>query len=105
MLLSYADNQRFQRLVDCGTLWRLPLLGVAKLLYDQGAVPAEHRLGLDDLSHSREALLAQLLAAHGEGLARHHSAGCDLGAGGEGCGVPASDIHGAIAVPDQRSPS
>jgi hypothetical protein len=32
-------------------------------------MPSENRLGLDDLGHCREGLLAQLLADYGKGLA------------------------------------
>jgi hypothetical protein len=54
--------------VDFGTAWRLPLLGAVELLGDQCAVPAEHRLGLDDLGHALEGLLAQLLANLSQGF-------------------------------------
>jgi hypothetical protein len=53
ILPSYADNQRFELLVDGGTAWRRPLLGAIKLLGDQFAVPAEDRSGLDDGGDSR----------------------------------------------------
>src|SRR5881296_2182315 len=54
ILLGDADNQRFELLGDCGTAWRLPLLGAIELLCDQCAVPAKNRLGFDDLGHSLE---------------------------------------------------
>src|SRR5262249_26284955 len=69
ILLGDADNQCFELPVDGGTAWRLPLLGAVKLLGHEFAMPAENCLGLNDLSHSLEGLLAQLLADHGEGLA------------------------------------
>src|SRR5262247_2364120 len=69
ILLGDADNQCFELLVDRGTAWSLPALGAVELLGDQCAVPAENRLGLNDLGHFLEGLLAQLLADDGEGFA------------------------------------
>src|SRR5438128_1985103 len=69
ILLGYANNQRFELLVDFGTAWRLPLLGAVKLVGDQFAVPGEDRVGFDDLGHFLQGLLAQLVADLSQGLA------------------------------------
>jgi hypothetical protein len=44
-------------------------LGAVKLLGDQLAVPAENRVGFDDLRHFLQGLLPQLLAQLGQGFA------------------------------------
>jgi hypothetical protein len=44
-------------------------LGAVKLLGHERAVPAENRVGLDDLRHFLQSLLSQPLADLGQGLA------------------------------------
>jgi hypothetical protein len=69
ILLGHADDQRFQIRIDRGATGSLALLRAVKFLGDQCAVPAENRIGLDDLRHFQQGLLAQLLADDGEGFA------------------------------------
>src|SRR2546425_9839546 len=69
ILLGHADNQGLQLRVDLRSSWRLALLGAVKLLRDERAVPAKNRVGLDDLGHFLESLLAQFLADLGQRLA------------------------------------
>src|SRR2546427_7256873 len=50
--------------------WGFALLRAVKLLGHERAVPAENRVGLDDLRHFLQSLLSQPLADLGEGRAR-----------------------------------
>src|SRR5713101_8617306 len=69
ILPCYADNQRFELLVDFGTAWRLALLRAVKLLSDQFAVPGEDGGGFDNGGDLRQRLLPQLFPDLGQGLA------------------------------------
>ena len=58
MLLRQADDQRFQLRVNRGAPWGLPLPSTVELLRHELAVPAEKRVGLDNLGHFLQGLLA-----------------------------------------------
>ena len=68
IVLGHADHQGVEVLVDLRTTWRLALPRAIKLLCHKFTVPAENRIGLDDVGHCLQGLLAQLLPNHGEGL-------------------------------------
>src|SRR6266851_98860 len=69
ILLRQTHHQSLDLLVDRGAAGSLALLGAVKLLGDQLAVPAENRVGFDDLRHFLQGLLPQLLAQLGQGFA------------------------------------
>ena len=69
ILLSHAHDQRLQLRGDPGAPRGLTLHGAVKLLGHELAVPAEHRVRLDDRGHVLQGLLTQLLADVGEGCA------------------------------------
>lgn len=62
ILLRHAHHQGLQLRVDRGSPWSLALPGTIKLLRHKLTVPAEHRVGLDEVGDFRQRLLAQLLA-------------------------------------------
>jgi len=67
--------------VNGGTPWSLAVCGAVTLLGHQCAVPAEHRVGLDDLGHFLQRLLPQFGADLGQGLplaVTQPHAPCDL---------------------------
>src|SRR3989441_12946276 len=68
IFLGHADNQGLQISGNFWTAWRRPPLRTIKLLGDQGAVPAEDSIGLDDSGDFRERLLPQLVADLRQGL-------------------------------------
>jgi hypothetical protein len=68
IFLCHAYHQRLQLLVDRGAPWGRALLGTVTLLGHERAVPAENRIGLDDLGHFRQRLLPQLVADLSQGL-------------------------------------
>src|SRR6266446_8985970 len=67
ILLRHAYHQRLQLLVDRGAPWGRALLGTVTLLGHERAVPAENRIGLDDLGYFLQRLLPQLGADLGQG--------------------------------------
>src|SRR5438445_2046096 len=66
ILLRHADDQRLQLLVNGGSPWALPVCGAIKLLGHELTVPAKNRVGLDDLGHLPQGLLAKFLADFGQ---------------------------------------
>ena len=61
ILPRHAHDQRLQRRVDRGAPWGLALLRAIKFLRHKFAVPAENRVGFDDVGDFLQYLLAQLM--------------------------------------------
>src|SRR5262249_25801417 len=67
ILLGHLHHQVLQRLVDAGATQKLALVGAIELRGRELPVPAQNRLGFDDVGDFLQGLLAQFFADLGQG--------------------------------------